>query len=86
MNSGQESDEGGAFHTVMPAQAGMTKPDLNQTIGLWHTVAQGEKTQPVRSERSRASGEVEERTANGLSGLRLRSATLRPNGESIHCQ
>jgi choline dehydrogenase-like flavoprotein len=59
---------------------------LNQTTGLWHTVAQGEKTQAVRSERRRASGEVEERAVSGFSGLRLRCATLRPNGESIHCQ
>jgi hypothetical protein len=58
---------------------------LNQTTRLWHSVAQGEKTQDVRSERSRTSGEVEEREASGLSGLRLRCATLRPNGESIHC-
>jgi hypothetical protein len=61
-------------------------PELNRTTGLWHTVAQGEKTQAVRSERCRASGEVEERAVSGFSGLRLRCATLRPNGESIHCQ
>jgi hypothetical protein len=67
---------------------------LNQTTGLWHSGAQGEKTQAVRSERGRASGEVEERAASGLSGLRLRCATLRtnrskglrPNGKSINCR
>jgi hypothetical protein len=47
---------------------------LNQTTGLWHTVAQVEKIQAVRSERRRASGEVEERDTSGLPGLRLRSA------------
>jgi hypothetical protein len=59
---------------------------LNQTTRLWHPAAQGEKTQAVRSERSRPSGEVEERAASGLSGLRLRCATLRPNGKRLNCQ
>jgi hypothetical protein len=31
---------------------------LNQTTGLWHSVAQGENTSAVRSERSRTSGEA----------------------------
>jgi hypothetical protein len=53
---------------------------LNQTTGHWNSVAQVEKTQAVRSERSRASGEVEECNSNRATGLRLRSATLRPNG------
>ena len=35
---------------------------------------------PVRSERSRGSGGVEECVVPGFTGLRLRSATLRPNG------
>jgi hypothetical protein len=56
---------------------------LNQTTRLWHSAAQVEKTQAVRSERSRTSGKVEERAASGLSGLRLRSATLRLNGEQF---
>jgi hypothetical protein len=47
---------------------------LNQTTGLWHSAAQVEQTLAVRSERSRASGEVEERAASGLPGLRLRPA------------
>jgi plasmid stabilization system protein ParE len=58
---------------------------LNQTTGHWNSVTQVEKTQAVCSERSHASGEVEERAASGLSGLRLRCATLRPNGEKINC-
>src|SRR5215475_13412129 len=40
-----------------------------------------ENTQAVRSERSRASGEVEEQAGRGSGGLRLRCATLRPNGQ-----
>jgi hypothetical protein len=34
------------------------EPFLNQTAELWHSVAQGEKTRAVRSERSRASDEA----------------------------
>jgi hypothetical protein len=48
---------------------------LNQTTGLWHTVAQVEKTQAVRSERRRASREACPELAEGL----------RPKGERIHC-
>ena len=40
-----------------------------------------EKTLAVRSERSRTSGEVEEQAGHDYGGLRLRSATLRPNGK-----
>jgi len=40
-----------------------------------------EKTPAVRSERSRASGEVEEQATSGSGSLRLRCATLRPNGK-----
>ena len=53
---------------------------LNQTTGHWDSVAHVEKTQAVRSERSRASGEVEEHAGHESAGLRLRCATLRPNG------
>jgi len=35
---------------------------------------------PVRAERSRGSGEVEERESRGFAGFRLRFITLRPNG------
>jgi hypothetical protein len=38
-------------------------------------VAPGEKTLAVRSERSRASGEVEEQAGRGSGDLRLRFAT-----------
>ena len=44
-------------------------------------MAHSERTQTVRSERSRASGEVEEQAGRGSGGLRLRCATLRPNGK-----
>src|SRR5215813_8803081 len=54
---------------------------LNRTTGHWYTAELFEKTLAVRSERSRASGEVEERLCRRADGLRLRSATLRPNGE-----
>src|SRR5262249_15302030 len=54
---------------------------LNRTTGHWHSVALFENTQAVRSERSRASGEVEEPAGRGSGGLRLRCATLRPNGK-----
>ena len=37
----------------------------------------------VRSERSRESGGVEECVVGGFAGLRLRSATLRPNGKGL---
>ena len=40
-----------------------------------------ENTPAVRSERSRASGEVEEQATSGSGSLRLRCATLRPNGK-----
>ena len=40
-----------------------------------------EKTPAVRSERSRASGAVEEQATSGPGSLRLRCATLRPNGK-----
>jgi hypothetical protein len=49
-------------------------------------MAQGEKTQAVRSERSRASGEVEERDTSRLPVLRLRFATLRTNGDGLNCR
>jgi hypothetical protein len=59
---------------------------LNQTTGQWYGEAHIEKTQTVRSERSRASGEVEEQAGREARGLRLRSATLRPNGDRINRQ
>ena len=37
----------------------------------------------VRSERRRASGGVEERAPGRFAGLRLRYATLRPNGNDL---
>jgi hypothetical protein len=76
------------IHTLIPeyVSSGTHQVKLNQTTRLWHSAAQVEKTPSVRSERSRASGEVEERTVSGLSGLRLRCATLRPNGERLDCQ
>jgi len=49
-------------------------------------VAHLEKTLTVRSERGRASGEVEEQAGREFSGLRLRYATLRPNGDGINRQ
>ena len=52
---------------------------LNQTTGHWYSMKLFEKTQAVRSERSRASGEVEEQARRGFGSLRLRCATLRPN-------
>ena len=55
--------------------------NLNQTTGHWYSMKLFEKTQAVRSERSRASGEVEEQAGRESGGLRLRSATLRPNGK-----
>jgi hypothetical protein len=58
---------------------------LNQTTGHWYSVAHGERTLAVRSERSRASGEVEEQAGCESGGLRLRCATLRPNGDGINC-
>ena len=57
---------------------------LNQTTGHRYSVAHVEKTLAVRSERSRASGEVEEQAGRELDGLRLRCATLRPNGDGIN--
>jgi hypothetical protein len=59
---------------------------LNQTTGHWDSVAHVEKTQTVRSERSRVSGEVEECHAGGALVLRLRCATLRTNGETLDSQ
>jgi hypothetical protein len=59
-------------------------PALNQTTGHWYSVAQVEKTLAVRAERSRASGEVEEQAGRESGGLRLRCATLRPNGTGIN--
>ena len=53
--------------------------ELNRTTGHWYSVKLFEKTLAVRSERSRASGEVEEQAGRESGGLRLRSATLRPN-------
>jgi hypothetical protein len=58
---------------------------LEQTTGHWYSVAHGERTLAVRSERSRASGEVEEQAGCESGGLRLRFATLRPNGDGINC-
>jgi len=54
---------------------------LNQTTGHWYSMKLLEKTPAVRSERSRASGEVEEQATSGSGSLRLRCATLRPNGK-----
>src|SRR5262245_26615885 len=54
---------------------------LNQTTGHWYSVKLFENTPTVRSERSRASGEVEEQAGHESESLRLRSATLRPNGQ-----
>jgi hypothetical protein len=54
---------------------------LNRTAGHWHSVKLFEHTLTVRSERSRASGEVEELARRASGGLRLRCATLRPNGK-----
>jgi len=59
---------------------------INQTTGHWYSVAPIEKTLTVRSERSRASGEVEEQAGREFSGLRLRYATLGPNGDRINRQ
>jgi transposase len=87
----RHNQPGKAYFTTLAHQPGKAKAltvlahKLNQTTRLWHSVAQVEKTQAVRSERSRASGEVEERNTNGLSGLRLRCATLRPNGKRSNC-
>ena len=67
---------------MAPAEAAT----LNQTTGHWYSVKLFEKTLAVRSERSRASGEVEEQARRGSGGLRLRSVTLRPNGDGINCQ
>ena len=64
----------------------LTGASLNQTTGHWYSVTHIEKTLTVRSERSRASGEVEEQAGRDSSGLRLRSATLRPNGDGINGQ
>ncbi len=47
----------------------------------WHSVARVEKTLTVRSERSRARGEVEEQAGREAGSLRLRCATRRPNGK-----
>src|SRR5215467_14214681 len=55
--------------------------NLNRTTGHWHSVTLFENTQADRSERSRVSGEVEEQARRGSGGLRLRYATLRPNGK-----
>ena len=54
---------------------------LNRTTRHWYSVKLCENTLAVRSERSRASGEVEEQAGRESGGLRLRSATLRPNGK-----
>jgi hypothetical protein len=59
---------------------------LNQTTGRWNSAAHVEKTQTVRSERSRVSGEVEECHAGGDLVLRLRCATLRTSGDEANCQ
>ena len=60
------------------------RPRLNQTTEHWDSVTHVEKTQAVRSERSRASGEVEEHAGHESAGLRLRCAPLRPNGDGIN--
>jgi len=49
---------------------------------MWPPVR--EKPLAVRSERSRASGEVEEQAGRESGGLRLRCATLRPNGAGVN--
>src|SRR5512145_3167334 len=54
---------------------------LNQTTGHWYSMKLCENTQAVRSECSRASGAVEEQARRGVGSLRLRGATLRPNGQ-----
>jgi catechol 2,3-dioxygenase-like lactoylglutathione lyase family enzyme len=59
---------------------------LNQTTGHWYRMAHGEKTLAVRAERSRASGEVEAQAGRACGGLRLRCATLRPNGDGLNRQ
>ena len=56
--------------------------NLNRTTEHWYNVKLCENTLAVRSERSRASGEVEEQAGRDAGGLRLRSALLRPNGNS----
>jgi hypothetical protein len=56
-----------------------TLQKLNRTTGHWYSVKLFEKTLAVRSKRSRASGEVEEQAERESGGLRLRSATRRPN-------
>ena len=59
---------------------------LNQTTGHCYSVAHIEKILTVRSKRSRASGEVKEQAGRESSGRRLRTATLRPNGDGINRQ
>ena len=54
---------------------------LNRTTRHWYSVKLFENTLAVRSERSRTSGEVEEQAGRDYGGLRLRSATLGPNGK-----
>ena len=58
------------------------RPHLNRTTGHWYSVKLFENTLAVRSERSRTSGAVEEQAGGDSGGLRLRSATLRPNSKS----
>jgi hypothetical protein len=55
---------------------------LNRTTGHWYSEKLCEYTLAVRSERRRSSGEVEEQAGRESGGLRLRCATLRPNGKS----
>ena len=56
---------------------------LIRTTRHWYSATLLEGRSPVRSERSRVSGGVEEGVDDhGFAGLRLRYATLRPNGNS----
>jgi hypothetical protein len=54
---------------------------LNRTTRHWYSVKLFENTLAVRSARSRTSGAVEEQAGRDSGGLRLHSATLRPNGK-----
>jgi hypothetical protein len=54
---------------------------LNRTTRHWYSMKLCENTLTARSDHSRASGEVEEQARCESGGLRLHSATLRPNGQ-----
>ena len=59
----------------------MLASHLNRTTGHWYSMKLCENTLTVRSERSRASGEVEEQAGRESGSLRLHSTMLKPNGQ-----